>query len=114
MLKLFLIQAKESNIIEMDEDELRENFFKFKNMEKYKKYLNSYIYDENNICIKFEKQLKNLIHDKQVEKYGKYLYIYNIDANCKKHFPDEIHKIINEMVSDYINFNMEKQKIKMV
>lgn len=110
MVKLLLIRMKENNILEVDENELRENFYKFKNSKKYQKYFYSYIYDENGICIKFEKELKSLIIKEQIIKYNNYLYI-NMNTN-DNHFSKNLNNITDQMISDYIKFNMEKQKIK--
>ena len=114
MLKLFLINAKENNILEINENELRENFKKFKFSEKYGKYFYSYIYDENNYCMKFEKELNTLIKNKQISRYNEYLYIYNIDSSCKTHYSKELNRIVIQMVSDYIKLNMEKEKVKII
>ena len=76
VLKLFIIHAKESNIQELDINELRENFYQFSKMEKYQSILHNYEYDENGICLNFESELKKLIFNKQVTLHKKLLYIY--------------------------------------
>lgn len=112
MVKLILIHMKESNILELDLNDFRESFFKFKNSEKYGKFFYSYVYDENCLCQKFERELNTLIKNNQVFKHDKYLYIYSIDTECKSHFSDEINILVDNMVYDFIKFNMEKQKVK--
>lgn len=110
IVKLFLIKAKESNILELDENEFRENFFNFKNFENYEEYLTNYVIDENNICLKFEKELNDLIVNNQIQRYKNYIYIYNMDTNIN--IADKDSEIINSMIFDYIKLNMGKQKVK--
>ena len=113
VLKLFIIHAKESNIHELDINELRENFYKFSKMEKYQSILNSYKFDENGICINFESELKKLIYNKQVTLHKNLLYIYTIDTKMKEHFNDKINHLVSQMITDYITMNMNRQKVKM-
>ena len=113
VLKLFIIHAKESNIHELDINELRENFYQFSKMEKYQSILNSYKFDENGICLNFESELKKLIFNKQVTLHKNLLYIYTIDTKMEEHFSDEINHLVRQMVTDYITMNMNRQKVKM-
>lgn len=113
VLKLFIIHAKDSNIQELDINELRENFYQFTKMEKYQSILYGYTYDENCICLKFEKELKKVISTKQVFKYNNMIYIFAINSESKIHFNNKINQLVNEMVTDYITMNMNRQKRKM-
>lgn len=113
LVKLFIIHAKENNILELDLNELRQFFYILKSNEKYENILYSYIYDENNICLKLEKEIKKLILDNQIQQYSNYIYIYNINTNSEKHFPTEINNLIRGMVQEYVYTNMQKQKVNM-
>lgn len=115
LVKLFIIHAKENNILELDINDLRDNFQRFKEMEAYQSLLYSYVFEQNNMCGKLEKEINDLIKSKQLFLFDNLLYIFNINTSVKNKFPLDINRIINQMVQDYIKLNMEKakQKIKM-
>ena len=115
MVKLFLIHAKENNILEVNLNELRNNFFEFKNSEKYGIILQNYQYDENNICLKFESEILNIIREKKLNNKKNsdyYLYIYDIDTSYRDNFSPELNNLCDQMVLDYRKLNMKKQKVK--
>lgn len=114
MVKLFLIHAKESNILEVNINELRENFYKFKMSGKYEKLLIDYIYDEDNICLKFESELRELIKNRKIDLNNPYLFIFDIDTSYRNSFDFETNNHVCKMVSDYIQFNMNKEKVKKI
>ena len=114
MVKLLLIHMKENNILEINLDDFKESFFKFKNSEEYGKFFYSYIYDENCLCQKFERELNTLTKNNQIFKYNKYIYIYTINTECKSHFSDELNNLVDKMVNDFVKFNMEKIKVKAI
>lgn len=113
ILKLFIAHAKLNNILELDKNDLRENFFQFKNSEKYANLLRSYEYDENNICFQFEKELNDLIRQKQIVEHKKIFYIYGVYTDIEKAFMGNINSLVRDMVRDYIGLNMQKQKVNM-
>lgn len=115
MVKLFLIHAKENNILEVNLNELRNSFFEFKNSEKYGIILQDYQYNEDNICLKFESELRNIIKEKNlnnVKNSNYYLYIYDIDTSYRDNFSPELNHLCDQMVLDYRKLNMKKQKVK--
>lgn len=115
LVKLFIIHAKDSNILELDINELRENFRVFKSREKYEALLSSYefeVFNEGNICRKLESEINILISEKKILKNKNMLYIYNVKDMSKELYSDEINKLVNQMVNDYINLNMSRQKVK--
>lgn len=112
LTKLFIIHAKENNILELDINELRENFYQMKQVEKYQKLLSSYEYDENHICLKLEKEIQQLTKDEQISIYKNMIYIYNINLKPENHYTHEINSLVDQMITDYIMLNMKKQKSK--
>lgn len=115
LVKLFIIHAKDSNILELDINELRENFRVFKHNEKYEALLSSYdfeVFNEDHICRKLESEINILISEKKILKNKNMLYIYNVKDISKELYSDEINKLVNQMVNDYINLNMSRQKVK--
>lgn len=117
LVKLFIVHAKDSNILELDINELRENFRIFKNKEKYQALLSSYDFEpfnEDHICRKLESEINILIAEKKIIKNKNMLYIYNVKDISKELYSHKINKLVDEMVVDYINLNMSraKQKVK--
>lgn len=115
LVKLFIVHAKDSNILELDINELRENFRVFKCREKYQVLLSSYdfeAFNEDHICRKLESEINILISEKKIIKNKNMLYIYNVKDISKELYSDEINKLVNQMVNDYINLNMSRQKVK--
>lgn len=111
IVKLFIVHAKQNNILELNKNELRENFFKFINTEKYENLLQMYEYDENNICIQLERELIDLIKHKQISEYKDCFYIYGIRTDYSNAYSDDINFLVRQMVADYIILNMQKQKV---
>ena len=111
--ELFIIHAKKSNILELNKNDLRENFFQLKQNEKYASFLKYYEYDENNICFLLEKELKLLVNTNQIIECKDSFYINEIKSDIDKMHLDEINDLVRQMVNDYVKLNMQKQKVKM-
>lgn len=108
IVELFLMKAKDLNIQELDLNEFRENFYQLKQNKKYELLFKDYTYDENNICLKFEQELNNLIDSEEIIKFNKYIYIYTIHSHKIENMKLDL--LIIRMINDYIKINMKKQK----
>lgn len=114
LVKLFLMRAKRNLIIEVDKNDLRNSFFELKKMKQFQPLLSSYEWNKNGLCIKLELEINDLIFNHQVSQYGNYLYINNMKEDYENMLDIDTIKLIDQMISNFIQFNMSKQKVKTI
>ena len=112
IVELFLICAKNNLIVEVDRNDLRNYFFEATKMEQFQPLLTFYHWNENELCLKLELEINDLIVNKKITEYEKYLYIYNIPSNYLNEFDKEIISLIDQMVLNFVKFNMKNQEKK--
>lgn len=112
IVELFLICAKNNLIVEVDRNDLRNYFFKATKMEQFQPLLTFYHWNENELCLKLELEINDLIVNKKITEYENYLYIYNMPSNYLNEFDKEIISLIDQMVLNFVKFNMKNQEKK--
>ena len=63
-------------------------------------------------CLKLELEINDLIVNKKITEYENYLYIYNMPSNYLNEFDKEIISLIDQMVLNFVKFNMKNQEKK--
>lgn len=112
IVELFLICAKNNLIVEVDRNDLRNYFFEATKMEQFQPLLTFYRWNENELCLKLELEINDLIVNKKITEYENYLYIYNMPSNYLNEFDKEIIFLIDQMVLNFVKFNMKNQEKK--